>query len=90
MQITAELDAQHLEKLHELELLLRKTPSELITLAIDVVTKSEKPLNPNEPELNEGQRAYQLMQQSGFIGSFEDDGDLSENYKAYLDWSDKV
>jgi len=30
------------------------------------------------------------MQQSGFIGSFEDDGDLSENYKAYLDWSDKV
>ncbi|MEI7838983.1 MAG: hypothetical protein WCJ11_00610 [Methylococcaceae bacterium] len=47
MQITAELDAQHLEKLHELELLLRKTPSELITLAIDVVTKSEKRLNPN-------------------------------------------
>lgn len=36
------------------------------------------------------ERAYQLMQQSGFIGSFEDDGDLSENYKNYLDWSHKV
>jgi hypothetical protein len=39
MQITAELDAQHLEKLHELELLLRKTQSELITLAIDEIYK---------------------------------------------------
>jgi hypothetical protein len=87
MQITAELDAQHLEKLHELELLLRKTPSELITLAIDEIYKIRKAF---EPELNEGQRAYQLMQQSGFIGSFEDDGDLSENYKSHLDWSHKV
>jgi hypothetical protein len=32
MQITAELDAQHLEKLYEL--LLRKNQSELIALAI--------------------------------------------------------
>jgi hypothetical protein len=87
MQITAELDAQHLEKLHELEVLLRKTPSELITLAIDEIYKIRKVF---ESELDEGQRAYQLMQQSGFIGSFEDDGNLSENYKAHLDWSHKI
>ena len=87
MQITTDLDAQHLEKLKELELLLRKTPSELITLAIDEIYKLRKVF---ESELNEGQQAYQLMQQSGFIGSFEDNGDLSENYKSYLDWSHKV
>ena len=86
MQITADLDTQHLEKLKELELLLRKTPSELITLAIDEIYKLRKVF---ESELNEGQQAYQLMQQSGFIGSFEDNGDLSENYKSYLDWSHK-
>lgn len=89
MQITADLDAQHLEKLKEL--LLRKTPSELITLAIDEIYKLRKVF---EPELNEGQQAYQLMEQSGFIGSFEGNGDLSENYKSYLesylDWSNKI
>ena len=87
MQITADLDAQHLEKLQELGLLLRKTQSELITLAIDEIYKLRKVF---ESELNGGQQAYQLMQQSGFIGSFEDNGDLSENYKSYLDWSHKV
>jgi hypothetical protein len=86
MQITAELDSQHLEKLHELEQSLRKTTSELISLAIDEIYKLRKVPS----ELNEGQRAYQLMQQSGFIGGFSDDEDLSETYKTHLDWSHKV
>jgi hypothetical protein len=85
MQITAELTSQHLEKLHELEQALSKTTSEFITFAIDEIYKMRK-----APELTEGQKAYQIMQQSGFIGSFHDDENLSENYKDYLDWSHKI
>ncbi|POZ53894.1 type II toxin-antitoxin system HicB family antitoxin [Methylovulum psychrotolerans] len=32
----------------------------------------------------EGQTAYRLMQQSGFIGCMEGDGLFSENYKSFL------
>ncbi len=83
MQITAELDSQHLEKLQALEKTLKKTKSELIAFAIDEIFAKT-------PIKTEGQAAYELMQQSGFIGSMEDNGDLSENYKDYLDWSHKV
>lgn len=83
MQITAELDTQHLDKLQMLEKILKKTTSELIAFAIDEVFIKNA-------ENSEGQNAYQLMQQSGFIGSLEDDGNLSENYKDYLDWSHKT
>ncbi|PPD29465.1 MAG: hypothetical protein CTY19_17375 [Methylomonas sp.] len=83
MQITAELDTQHLDKLQMLEKSLKKTTSELIAFAIDEVFIKNA-------ENSEGQNAYQLMQQSGFIGSLEDDGNLSENYKDYLDWSHKT
>jgi predicted transcriptional regulator len=83
MQITAELDSQHLEKLQALEKSLKKDTSEIIAIAIDeVFTKTTVK--------TEGQKAYELMQQSGFIGSMEDVLDLSENYKDYLDWSDNV
>jgi hypothetical protein len=83
MQITAELDNQHLEKLQTLEKSLKKTTSELIALAIDEI------FNKNTTK-NEGQTAYQLMQQSGFIGCVELDENLSENYKDHLDWSHKL
>lgn len=83
MQITAELDSQHLEKLQALEKTLKKTKSELIAFAIDEVFAKTA-------IKTEGQAAHELMQQSGFIGSLEDNGDLSENYKDYLDWSHKV
>jgi hypothetical protein len=83
MQITAELDSQHVEKLHTLEKSLKKSTSELIAFAIDeVFTKNLA--------TTEGQNAYQLMQQSGFIGCMEDDGNLSENYKELLDWEHKI
>jgi len=81
MQITAELDNQHLEKLHALEKALRKNTSELISLAIDEIYQRQMPV-----ALNEGQKAYQIMQQTGFIGSMAGDGYLSENYKDALDW----
>lgn len=47
---------------------------------------------PHKPEqtLNKGQKAYQLMLESGFIGSVALETDLSENYKDYLDWSHKI
>ena len=83
MQITVELDSQHLDKLRALETSLKINTSELIALAIDeVCTKNTAN--------SDAQNAYQLMQQSGFIGCLEDDGNLSENYKDYLDWSPKV
>ncbi|MCF7964677.1 MAG: hypothetical protein QX199_12820 [Methylococcaceae bacterium] len=83
MQITAELDNQHIEKLHALEKTLKKNTSELISFAIDeVFTKNLA--------ATEGQNAYQLMQQSGFIGCVELDENLSENYKDKLDWSHKI
>ena len=83
MQITAELDNQHLEKLQMLEKTLKKNTSELIALALDefFIKNSVK---------TEGQNAYQLMQQSGFIGCVENDENLSKNYKDYLDWSHKI
>ena len=83
MQITAELDSQHLEKLHLLESTLKKNTSELIAFAIDeIFTKNSSK--------TEGQNAYELMLQSGFIGSMEDGENLSENYKDYLDWNHKI
>ena len=83
MQITAELDNQHIEKLQTLEKTLKKNTSELISFAIDeVFTKNLA--------ATEGQNAYQLMQQSGFIGCVELDENLSENYKDKLDWSHKI
>ncbi|MFU8788785.1 MAG: hypothetical protein ACNA7G_07130 [Methylobacter sp.] len=79
MQIIAELDNQYVEKLQT----LKKTTSELIALGIDdIFTKNTSK--------TEGQHAYRLMQQSGFIGCVENDENLSENYKSYLDWGNKT
>lgn len=83
MQITAELDSQHLEKLQTLETQLQQNTSEFIAWAIDKIYQEK-----NSP--TEGQTAYQLMQQSGFIDCLELNENLSENYKEHLDWSHKV
>lgn len=83
MQITAELDSQHLEKLQTLETQLQQNTSEFIAWAIDKIYQEK-----NSP--TEGQIAYQLMQQSGFIGCVELNENLSENYKEHLDWSHKL
>ena len=85
MQITAELDNQHIEKLKNLEKIFNKNTSELISFALDEIYYKQEPV-----KLSEGQKAYQLMQETGFIGSIEGDGNLSENYKEHLDWNHKI
>lgn len=83
MQITAELDSQHLERLQSLERTLNKNTSELIAFAIDEIYK-EKQLP------TEGEKVLAILQKTGFLGSMPDITDLSENYKNHLDWSEKV
>ena len=83
MQITAELDSQHLEKLQTLEKTLKKSTSELIAFAIDEIYSTK-----NTP--TEGARVLAILQKTGFLGSMPDTADLSENYKNHLDWSEKI
>ena len=83
MQITADLDSQHLEKLHTLEKSLKKNTSEFIAFAIDEIYNTK-----NTP--TEGERVLAILQKTGYLGSLPDVSDLSENYKDYLDWGDKV
>ncbi|MBL6986341.1 MAG: hypothetical protein ISR72_04705 [Methylobacter sp.] len=83
MQITAELDNQHIEKLQALEKSLKKNTSELISFAIDeIYNKKTSP--------TEGEKILGILQKTGYLGSMPDVADLSENYKDYLDWSDKA
>lgn len=83
MQITADLDSQHLEKLHTLEKTLKKNTSELIAFAIDEIYNTKN-------ISTEGEGVLAILQKTGYLGSMPDVADLSENYKDYLDWSDKV
>lgn len=83
MQITAELDSQHLEKLQTLEKTLKKNTSELIAFAIDEIYKTKK-------LPTEGEKVLAILQKTGFLGSMPDVADLSENYKNHLDWTDKI
>ena len=83
MQITAELDSQHLEKLQTLEKTLKKNTSEFIAFAIDEFYNKK-----NSP--TEGEKVLAILQKTGYLSSMPDVADLSENYKDYLDWSDKV
>ena len=83
MQITAELDNQHVERLHSLEKSFKKNTSELIALAIDEIYNKNK-------SQTEGEKVLDILQKTGFLGSMPDVSDLSENYKDHLDWSDKV
>ncbi|MBT9098778.1 hypothetical protein KFZ76_13795 [Methylovulum psychrotolerans] len=82
MQIPAELDSQHLEKLGVLEQTLKKNTSELIAFAIDEIDKARyMPM--------EGERVLAILQKTGYLGGMPDVTDLSENYKDYLAWDDK-
>ena len=83
MQITIELDNQHLERLHEQEGKLKKNISELVALAIDETF-------PKKIEQTEGEKVLDILKQTGYLGSLSDDENLSETYKEHLDWSHKV
>ncbi len=78
MQITAELDNQHLEKLQELEKKLKINTSEFIAFAIDeFYSKSPLP--------TEGERILAILDSAGLLGCMENgDENLSENYKEHL------
>ncbi|MFZ2726267.1 MAG: hypothetical protein WAX77_08465 [Methylococcaceae bacterium] len=82
MQITADIDSHHADKLDFLKAALRLENNALIQKAIDVLYEKQ--------QQSQGQKTYQILQEVGFIGCIEGDGDLSENYKHYLDWSHKV
>lgn len=82
MQITAELDQQHFERLQQLEQQSGKNTSLLIEEAIDEMFVRRK-----------GMPAYQaleVMRSNGFIGCMEGDAELSVRYKEKLDWSHKL
>lgn len=83
MQITAELDNQHIEKLKQLEINLGCDSSALIALAIDYFYSKQ-------PPQTEGEKILTILKNTHFLASMPDNADLSENYKQYLDWSDKV
>jgi len=83
MQITAELDKQHIDKLHNLEINLKKSTCELIAFAIDEVYS-------NKSKPTEGEKLLGILKQTGYLGSLSDDENLSETYKEHLDWSHKV
>jgi len=77
MLVITELDSLHWAKLQALEQSLQKDSAEVIALAIDELFLKVT-------GITEGQIAYRLMQQSGFIGCMEGDGLFSENYKSSL------
>lgn len=83
MQITAELDNQHFEKLLKLQSELKINTAEFIAFAIDDFYNKRK-------TQTEGERVLAILQKTGFLGSMPDVADLSENYKDYLDWSEKA
>ena len=56
-----------------------------------LIEKHTLPLDKVETMLpTEGERALATLQKTGYLGSMPDVADLSENYKDYLDWGDKV
>lgn len=62
MQITAELDPQHIEKLQTLEKILKKNTSELISLAIDeIFTKNSDLIGCAEVAISNDQTKIALL-----------------------------
>lgn len=82
MQITAELDQQHFERLQELEKQSGKDVSAIIKEAIDEMILRKKTVP--------AYQALEILGRNGFIGCMEGDGELSVRYKDKLDWSDKL
>lgn len=83
MRIEAELDNVHTERLLYLQKQLQKPLTEIVAemlaKAIDTAIPQEI-----EPQETEGQRAYRIFEESGLIGCFEDDENLSVDYKKHL------
>lgn len=62
-----------------------QTKTDVVKLALERLFESETPL-----ATTEGERALQIFAQNGLLNALSADSDLSANYKAELDWSDKL
>ena len=82
MQINTELDAQHYEKLQQLQQIMGKNLRKLLEFAIDDLYSRHK--------VSVGHDALMILQKNNFIGCLHGDGHLSQNYKQELDWSSKL
>ena len=82
MQITAELDAQHVQRIQQLHKILGKNIQTLLELAIDELYTRH--------QVASGTAAREIFQRQGFIGCLHEESNLSSQYKQVLDWSDKV
>lgn len=89
MQITAELDNQQIEKLHELEKALRKNTSELISLAIDEtyqrhVSPSAKARKPTPPLLLKNKRSCRSIYRSSPMQAIEISAELDQHHPIHV------
>lgn len=63
------------------------------TLPVKIIEEKNNNLTlkiPHKPPLTEGEKVLAILQKTGFLGSMPDISNLSEDYKNYLDWSDKT
>jgi hypothetical protein len=78
---------------HEIEAEILTLPAQEQQKVIDFVIKlarqQTKPIKQVTCQ-TEGEKILSALQKNGFLGSMPDIPDLSENYKDYLDWSDKI
>jgi hypothetical protein len=82
MQINTELDAQHYEKLQQLQRTTGKDLRAVLESAIDELYARHK--------VAVGRDALAILRNNGFIGCMHGDGRLSQDYKQKLDWSHKL
>lgn len=81
VNISIQLDEQHVKKIHYLEQQLNMQLESLIQKGIDVLYEQQQ---------HKSSKAFQILQETGFIGCMEGDGNLSENYKNEIYLDDKL
>ncbi len=83
MHIEVELDDIHAERLLQLQRQLQKPLKEIIP---EILAKAFDMAVPQEEDFQEteGQRIYRIFAEAGLIGCFDDDENLSVDYKKYL------
>jgi len=78
---------------HEIEAEILTLPvqeqQKVIDFVIQLARQQTQPIKQATTQ-TEGERVLDILQKTGFLASLSDVPDLSENYKDYLDWSDKI
>ena len=78
---------------HEIEAEILTLPvqeqQKVIDFVIQLARQQTQPIKQATTQ-TEGERILDILQKTGFLASLPDVPDLSENYKDYLDWSDKI